>query len=652
MTQVWIRDDPLDYGSLQYNTVVAGYIGLEPASTGYTKGLLCDFDSDNQPSATSTDGTKTTEHCAFMHCQYEVQDVTVELSTSLQGVNGLQGIAQFSQFYGRTGVLAKIKDRSLIDFGTVNVRWTGISAYGFECTGTGFDLSFQIVRYKAGTRTVLGTLNAPTSLNFNVRAPMGLRLEIADVAGFPFLSGTITNIEVSGQLLQEYPVFVAVPDTSGDRITGTGRVGFIVGQDRTEEPLPGFVTTTRTKTQYFTAYPVGGDLDDGGFRDEWERQAPANAYQVTNDFGQTAACVQSWYAGDQYDATGNDNLEFVGGATPIINGSSTSTSKRRVFMSQRPPDDVNSQTPLVRAEFVTTFTNGSNASAQFGVVARGTSDILGNNLTGYVATILRDIAGTLMGVRLYRFNGGFGTLLASRVGIFDLASTFVSRPRIQLEVAQANGTPNPSDPVQLRVFATDDTDPLVVQPLTAQAVPGVTAVGDYIIDSSTDRIYSGGEGIFFDTVNTINGIGIFEWEQGTIVNGSQAPQDIPSVAFSGEGTASASLNDYARIVLPVATRAQTPALATRMDSGHLWTRAQEATSRRIWQGVQTEPMTETERDAFLGFWRSHAVPGAAFNFTDKILETTYKVRAVEASLDEDRLFKDAHVFRFDMEELR
>jgi hypothetical protein len=63
-------------------------------------------------------------------------------------------------------------------------------------------------------------------------------------------------------------------------------------------------------------------------------------------------------------------------------------------------------------------------------------------------------------------------------------------------------------------------------------------------------------------------------------------------------------------------------------------------------------MTRADADDFLDFWRAHATPGRAFTYTDEIKGETYTVRAVAASLEEDRLFKDSIVYRFDMEELR
>jgi hypothetical protein len=576
---------------------------------------------------------------------------SVEATMYLGGANAL---AQFGYLgWTRGGVYARVTGGSLLGDATVDVRISAPTCYYFECYLSGANLVFEVGAITGGTRTAYQSVSAP-GLSIDVTRPIGLRLDVWNFSGVPILWCWISNIRYNGVDVTNFLLFAPfITDLTGTAVTGQGRAGFSVPQD-----LSSLGFSLRGKIVSFQVREItgisGSNLPiyaDPTLRDEFLRQQGGQGFLVTSDFGIPSPSVQSFFTGDQHTLGGAELLVYPTttlSELPHATGTSTTATTLQVFHSLRPPDDSRSQTPEVQFNLIVSGSSGTSAETGAGVIAHASGGSgIGPTLFGYMALAVRIQTGIqTWRVDLYRVRFGALELLATGPGTISAGSASADI-LIALEISPAPGTPSLDGPVRMRVLA--GTPGSNAQTLTVQSVPGVAADGAYIIDSSADRITSGGEGMVFYAQNSTHQIRFEQWNQGTLIDPPDTQNDLPSVVLDAEPEATEELTDYCDVVLPITAKFEWQNQAVRCESGHVWTLAHEKEPRRVWQGVETRPMTKTKRDAFLAFWREHR---QAFLFTDAIKGATYSVRGIEATLDEQRLFKNTHVFRFDMEELR
>jgi hypothetical protein len=251
---------------------------------------------------------------------------------------------------------------------------------------------------------------------------------------------------------------------------------------------------------------------------------------------------------------------------------------------------------------------------------------------------------------LERYINGLPTLLAK---LDDALPGIGSGSTIdlELEAGPIPGSPDPDGPVRLEVRA--GVGGLLARTLDLEpALIGVAADGTYIIDQSASRITQGFEGFagLGDSANT--NVYVESYGQGTLLDPGVAPEDAPNVAIASEADgATGSLNDVCRVVFPQLLFNPFEARAHTFDSGHQQRLALDATERARWENLQTFPMDQTDAEAFIAFWQSHQGNVVPFSFTDERTGTTHTVRFVSGELESERLFKDAVVFRFDLEEV-
>lgn len=683
MAQVWPRTDTFNRDPTQIGTSLTQWRGCLPNSVGWETGVLHDFDGDGQPSSHAPLGGSNPT--AYLWRDIVPRDVSVEVWTAQPQVvvGGVFGAAAFK----RIGVLARVSggvtggSGQIVNIG--NVTGFGIDCYVSFPTPTTPRMNFDLLRWNSGTVSAIASFSfklfAPLQtdgLIIDVTKPIGLRLDVYNFTStVVLLYGSLTAITVGLTTYNYFNLFPASPsqpfqvvDTAAvsvPALAAAGRGGMILAQDTVDTAL-GFPINTAPKVQFWQArnitsidgtsfLPVYGDVDT---RDEFKRQSLPNAISATNDFGKTGPSVQSGWFGDLHAANSSNVFVYPGTSLSDLAqtaGTTTTGSTLRFLLSQRPPDDPRRQTARLRFNLSASGSAGTTPEMGMGawVHAQGTTAASVNSTAyGYAAMVICKPSlspGIQWRFELWRIRSGAIEILASGTGTFTSGSGFGTTVYSELEVAPVPGTPTLDGPVRLRVRGgTSFAD----QTLTVASLPGIAADGDYIIDSSSDRITSGGEGIMFVSQNYTHSGRVQEWSQGTLIDVEEGINDLPNVALDGEPEATESLNDYAKLILPIGAMPEWETLAPRVESGHTWARVTDYNARRMWRGCETFPMTRADADDFLAFWREHATPGRAFTYTDDIKGETYTVRAVDASLEEDRLFKDSIVYRFDMEELR
>jgi hypothetical protein len=678
MAQVWPRTDTFDRNPTQIGTSLTQWRGCLPNSVGWETGVLHDFDGDGQPSSHAPLGGSNPT--AYLWRDILPESVSVECWTSQPQAAplGVLGAVAFK----RIGLLSRVSggvtggSGQIVNIG--NVTGFGIDCYVSFPTATTPRLNFDLLRWNGGTVSPLATFGfpifapaQPTALIVDITKPIGLRLDIINTtAPFVLVYGWLSTITVGVTTYTDFNLFASggIPfvffdSTSIPALASAGRGGMILAQDTVDST---FGIQTAPKVQFWQArnitsvdgvtfLPNYGAVDT---RDEFKRQSLPNAVSATNDFAKTGPSVQSGFFGDLHAAASSNVLIYPDtslASLAQVSGTTTSGTTLRFLLSQRPPDDPRRQTARLR--FVLNASGSAGTTPEMGmgawVHAQGTTAASANSTAyGYAAMVICKPSlspGIQWRFELWRIRAGAIEIIASGTGGFTSGSTFTTVVYSELEVAPVPGTPTLDGPVRLRVRGGTSFANVT---LTVASFPGIAADGDYIIDSSSDRITSGGEGIMFVSQNYTHSGRIQEWSQGTLIEVEEGVNDLPNVSLDGEPAATESLNDYAKLILPLTQMPEWETLAPRTESGHTWARVTDYNARRMWTGCETFPMTRADADDFLDFWRAHATPGRAFTYTDEIKGETYTVRAVAASLEEDRLFKDSIVYRFDMEELR
>lgn len=682
MTQVWSRTDTFDRNPTQVGAQIVQWRACNVQSVGWSAGILADFDGDGQPSVHVPSGT--TARCGFLWRErISTEDCSTEAWFTLPQAALLGTLG--ATLLKPVGVLARVSGGATGGSGTTS-SIGNVTGYLFELTlnvGTPSNprLSFTLYKYVLGTPSALANYTnvpivpAPSGLIVDLTKPIGLRLDVFSFSStVNVLTAWISNINVNGNTFNDVNVFElqglaagAVVDdvTANPELSARGRSGIALAEDQLDANWNILVAP---KVQFFQVKTITG-LDGGTFlpiygpvevRDEFVRQNSLASLSVTNDFGKVGKSVQSGWFGDMHEATSVNVLGYPTtslSALAQVAGTTTTGATTYYLISQRPPTDTRRQTPRVRFNLSLSGSTGSQNELGMGVMvhaqsfkASGSANVDAMGYAAFAVCTPGAGPGILWRFDLYRVRQGALELLATGNGTFLAAVTAGATIRVELEATPLPGSPTLDGPVRLKVAG--GASGFADQTLTLQGIAGVAADGDYIIDSSSERITSGGEGIVFIEQNGTHVAQIQEWSEGTLVDAATTQNDLPNVAIGAEPTATESLNDYCRVVTPIESKGERFVVAARADSGHTWRLAFEETPRRYWRGVETFPMSTDARDDFLAFWRVHGVPGAAFFFTDENLQATYTVRAVEGTLDEDRLAFDTHVFRFDMEELR
>lgn len=666
MTQVWPRTDDFARTPDILHANLTQYTNVRMTS-GYSTGYLAPVGGDLVPSAI---GVSSADPVGFLWRDDMPQDCSVEAWFSMGGAASLGVFSALTVH--RFGLYARVSGGTRSGAGTDLPVVDNPTAIGIECTfdasnPSSVKLRFDGQYWNGGTPTALGLFQVtllPSANGYiiDVTQPLGLRLDVMTIAGFFIVWGWIINITANGTSYSEPLLIFNNGAASPSALLSAGRAGFVLGRDR-QDPVWAVPTQVRSQIHYFqvreitgldgsTGRPIYGDVI---LRDEFQRAS--TGVLKTNAAGLTGRTVQSGYFGDQHANDSPGILTYTGTSTsdrPAIAGTSTSAATVGSIMSMRLPDNPRIQHPQLRFNLnLSTGSAGTSNELGAGVWVHASGvDANGTDSNGYAALLMRVTGGSpSWRFDLFRIRSGAYELIAQHAASFMSGVSTTSTVYVALEVTPLPGTPSLDGPVRLRVRGgTSFSDiTMTVQP----GFPGIAADGDYIIDSSSDRITSGAEGLFFIQQNGTYRAVFQESSQGTLIDPPATQNDLPSIALDSEPTATVNIGTVAEFVLPIESRDEWFTLgSTRVESGHLWTMAQESSPRRVWRGVETRPMTKTARDAFLAFWRVHGKPGAAFFYTDAIKGETYTVRALEGSLREDRLFKNAHVFRFDMEELR
>lgn len=649
MVQVWPRTDNFLSGSTHYGSRLSQWIGCQAESAVHSHGILGDFDSDGVPFIFGKD-VATDGPCGFLWREYQPEDVRVQLVSYLAWT-APSAISGASAFVEEVGPLARVTGGTLQFDATSQIHYADVTGYGFtrEVDPLTLTQTWRLVRWNSGVRTVLASLpqNIGT-IATNLTQPVGMELIVQEVTGVTVLSAIISQITIGTTAVSNFLLFPAVVDATP--IKGSGRCGFIAGQDRFYTIVPGFDVRVREK---IASWQVRNLAEEVLVRDEFVRTNKGASFQDTAEFGGVGNSVQQGFYHDvqglQLFAAGRilrsttvaDSIEFE---APGLG----SVPRFYHAISQRPADDQRVQNPKITAQFGNSGASGTVPVQGVGCLARGsaptpTVDGAVGTFTGYTASIRTNNGGSYSAT-LSRWTSGSRVTIgtATPTGL-SLATPFT----VELSVRPQPGT-GQDGPAELEVVLNG-----VRLNFTAEDdVPGLFSSSGIVTDGTDDRILFGpGEGIFAEYFDTARLVYVTKWEQGD--TGPTETEDIwedrPNVSVQGEGAEVGVLNSVARIVWPYRNDTSFDVVRTRTDGGQLWTLARLSRGFADYSDCISEPMGKSAFDAFQAFWDAHA-DGLPFRFNDPIDGTPRFMKFIPGSWRPQVLFRHVYQVRFGMEE--
>lgn len=309
--------DAFAYGSPSYGANVTGYVGFRPTSD-YDDGLLVrsvEVGARAWGLGLQAIATNADDPIGFVRRQAFAENVVVTGTFKFVAVEG-----EPSRDDGRTlGVVARATGGTLADDGDVGVSIQDGTAYGALLVRTGFEAySAKIVRWASGVETEIDslalTLQGDTlhkkalglrlSVSTNTSGNVDLKLETRDLHAATFTPSvpprgtTFMGSGSSGQVFEPTGAWVEIvsaTDSSGSKITGGGRCGFVMERER--ERMGG-VHRIVTGLSSFIVRTDAGELllSDSFARAQWR-----GGYTATDAWGTSAMCVQGDFTNDQHD---------------------------------------------------------------------------------------------------------------------------------------------------------------------------------------------------------------------------------------------------------------------------------------------------------------------------------------------------------------
>lgn len=679
MAQVWPASDTFDHGTPVYGSEVIGYLGLRPDSGSYGRGRI--HDGYGAGTAALIRGDPGDVTAGVMRRQLFVADVDVAATIRLHAVSGPATVAHFT----RAGVVARIQGGTLAADGTPEIRHEDVDGYGFTAELLPPNqLRFRLVRWNAGTETVLGTSDQSAADYGHMLSDTTLILVCEQSGGDVILTGKVSQVGLADPLAasiyqpggpggtqssgsgapggpapsvgtvltppadggavgkgwikpkDSVPV-LTVTDTGGSVITGLGRCGWLADVEQSHDS--GAVTTVALCSALVVTDTSGDSTVV--WRDEFARATPALAESVTDALGTTGRNLGSdWttdaasIATDVLARDTTDEAASVGvqapGATDVV-----------PVWHQRPVDDVASHDFSVRIRPTSSASIGS-------VLVRG-------NPTG-TATVwdsyrLDVTPGTPATIDLQRVIAGTPTLLASQdTGgtPIDVAINAYTELRLEVEQDPLGG---PGGAVLLRAWV---GGVLVVWVATDPPTTGaaVNLNGD-VVDVGQARILTG-NAVGWGTLVDTSASRVDDWTDEATTAPDPQPSDLPSVALPAEDDGvTGDLDDACPVEWPIEPEHVGPKVGREFDSGHREHLALATYEPRAYRSSAV--MTPAEWSTFQAFWDDHDGATVPFNWDPSTRwpwEQAGVFAFVDGSLRSERMGGRNYAVSFEIEECR
>lgn len=451
---------------------------------------------------------------------------------------------------------------------------------------------YQVLRVNAGVTTLLAQTAAFTLSRDQAIAPRSLGLIVDDSGATVVLTPQVEffeNLATINGLVPVNPFGANVVDSSGSRITASGRVGFAMSKERLQSSP---TIATATLAHYFAARDLG--LNAYIVWDDFERAVLEGSVLVTGELhGANGRSLMSAWGGDHHSLQGSKLLRDSGNNRVAV----TSDAEILSLYSQRPA----SQRTYSRRKVLVNFETGGT-SRYVGVMVRCTNIEDPVAIAGYRLT-LRCVSGASFNLVLE--DPSTGLALATKNGISLSVATNIT---LELEVTNVDGVNAESGFPLLTPYIDGST----VSSWTSVS-SSVEQIGNTFKDRRDTRVLSGvQEGLYVVTFSPAHDVYIDTWNETQPAGADLGESAHASIDLGGEqdgktGTLTVPLEfPEVRRVLPVAQhvfesrRRQRIRLASR--------------ERRFYRGGMRAAKRIGEADAFRAFIESHKGSATPFDF--------------------------------------
>lgn len=568
------------------------------------------------------------------------------------------------------GLVARASGGTITDGGASTAHLLGGTCYVFQVVspgGTGRGVRFQFLRIVAGVVTRIaevptGTPGTTTELNFFTTFYVGNTLK-----KLRFTCHTVgSTVQLRGYIQQAGGPDNAVlsfDDTSGSRITATGRAGFFTQNEcPTLNPTNSIVTALALEVSSFQIATYAGVVI---VNDDWTRYDIGSAHTISKSFSPLSA-------GSSYDpnfAPNPDPRDLICGWMGDLHGTtayggrigrsvdrlvfdSSAVDKTGFYISERIANDIREQDRKLDFEFQNALPSVGSLIRGVGIALRCSSLVVSSQPKAcYMAEVQWNETTLSPSIYLYQVLAGVQTAIAQkRTGVAVVRGTVYT-----LEFwAHTQDTPDPiNGPAQLRVYIGGTQIQLVA---TVPPVAGIFVASDgTVTDSRSDRITNGtGEGM---------------WIRSKLGAACHVFADAWSLGSATAGVTVTPADDQATIAMPhefdnahgtfpvpydwVSPEEPTyPVIDHPMDDDHRYVGAAQTRPRRKWK-LSCAAATPAQQDTLLAFLDTQNQSVTPFTFTPPGDDTTLAralpdsistVRAnnvVSWSLDIEEVFSSA-----------
>ena len=634
MTQILDADDTFTENSPHYGGWVTGYMRFNPwetagstgeSATGYLlrSDRICDlhsgyFGTPTPPgsldtisptasawksnlASTASGGDRVL--CSALWRPYFAADCTVSLTFQLHMLAG----AALSDSFRHAGVCVRASGSpTYVDTAGSERVEDGDSYWLLLCNNGSLGYKWKLLRVNAGAVTQLATqdittisLDRPHTMSLDVETSGGnviLHAHSSKLSGSVSLIGGRTPVELFGG---------PVTDSSGSKITASGRCGFGAFQDHQQSS--GAVKSVTLISAFEITDTTSGDVVH---RDEFVR---GSVYQLAS------------LAADGNGAIGRN---LMCGWTTGLFGVNARAMQRdsgnnRVTVTSAPVADSYSTRPATnpyapwRSAIFNILNPSSNPTA-FGINLRGswlTSAVISGNRYLFKVWHCQVASSGLWTAQLIFVNtAGVQTVLCSNSDLTAFSLALNATITLEMRVRNIGGP--------------DETTgtPEITTLINSTAVPWTNLVGVSVqlqADESVLHVALGASGPWSGSVNGVHlspGSGAtvrFDtWTSLSSVSGTTSTpvDEMASIAVSSETDGATGTLDfpYDWGVEVIPTWRQT---RTRYESEHVAASLLATRKRRMWR-VSADACTDSERTTMLAFWDAHGGMDLPFSWVE------------------------------------
>lgn len=467
---------------------------------------------------------------------------------------------------------------------------------------------YQLLRVNSGTITLLAQTAAFTLSAAQIMAPRSLGLMVDDSGGNVVLTPQVEfyeQVTPSSGLGAVNPFGASIVDSSGSKITSTGRVSFGLSMERAQSS-----PTIKTATLAHSFAIKDLTLDAWVFFDEWERVCLDGGSLVTGELhGKNGRSLHNMWLGEWGTLAGAHLLRDAGANRIKV----TDSSVDFIAAYQKPA----TRDYFTQRKITSNFASSATSGASLAIVARGTALEDPARRIGYGLRLQMTAGGTpTFQLSLLCYDGAnvnplFRTLtLASTPTIAGLVTG--SDISIELEIENQGGV---DATLGFPRFIARVNNVAVTTWVAALDLPGIEVDGSEITDERPERILTGREeGLHIKTNPSTAGFKIDTWVD-TQPSGadlgpdSQSSADVGSEVDGKTGTFVAPLaNQEIRRVLPVEQNIS--------ESRHVQRVRLATRERRFIRGTMRAAKRTTEKDPLRAFVAAHQGAGIPFDYVD------------------------------------